>query len=84
MRITKRDGWHLEVTPHDDTESACQAMRTAIRRHVDGVSTVTILSSDASHCSFCGSRWTEDDTAYNGGCCDRDEAGNPEFHGTTP
>ena len=54
-------------------------IRKSILRHVDGVTKneVYIVVEQNPVCSFCGDKWTESSTLYNGGCCDRDEALRP-------
>lgn len=55
----------------------CDAMVRDIRRHVNNVTTVTRVDETQAVCEFCGSRWSEDDVEYNGGCCAADEQGAP-------
>lgn len=31
-----------------------------------------------ARCEHCNTSWTEQDTLYNGGCCDRDQANDPD------
>lgn len=56
----------------------------AIKRHVDQVESVSVEPEHEFTCGYCGARWTEDSTVYNGGCCDKDEEGNPNPEKVTP
>lgn len=76
-----RDNFRVEIIPNvrcygfvvADEQEACEKIVEQVRRHVDDVSSVRVVSDDASACEFCGRRWTEDDARYNGGCCDKDQ-----------
>jgi hypothetical protein len=49
-----------------------------VRRHVDcDARDVSIETETDDACSYCGARWTEASSTYNGGCCAEDEASNP-------
>ncbi|TBW96706.1 hypothetical protein TP46_12350 [Xanthomonas citri pv. aurantifolii] len=54
-------------------EERCREIVDQIKRHVDDVRSVEIESDHEAICSHCGSEWSEEDDAYNGGCCERDE-----------
>lgn len=59
-------------------ERECESIAADIRRHVDGLPSrhgrgVSVEWQTASVCEHCGSDWTEESTAYNGGCCAKDE-----------
>lgn len=84
MKKSTPDNHRVEVFPNDwnilshktllaDSE---EIMRS-ILRHVDGVESAAIEFDYEHTCSFCGRDWTEDSDDYNGGCCDKDEANNP-------
>ena len=74
----KRDNWRVEVEPaFGSGQRECEHIAASIRRHVDFVARVVVLSDPAPECSYCGAWWTEDSPDYNGGCCDKEEAHNP-------
>ncbi len=52
--------------------TAARDMKKSIERHCD-VESVTIEANTDDVCQFCGRDWTEDNTVYNGGCCNKDE-----------
>lgn len=54
----------------------CQEILRQILRHVDGVENVVVRGSSPV-CEHCGHPWTESSSAYNGGCCDKDEENAP-------
>jgi len=80
-RKNLRNNYRVEITPRTtafgivvgDEKDACEKIVEQVRRHVDDVASVYVVSDDASVCEFCGRRWTEDDALYNGGCCDEDQ-----------
>lgn len=52
--------------------SAAKDVADQIKRHVDGVSSITIEPDTDEVCEFCGYNWTEGDSPHNGGCCEKD------------
>lgn len=56
-----------------DMQARCDDMVGEIKRHVDQVGHVAVEFDQSHVCEHCGSAWTEDSTAYNGGCCSKDE-----------
>ncbi len=60
----------------------CRDIEGQVKRHVDEVGSIDIECDREEVCSHCGSEWTEASDTYNGGCCDEDEAGNPELERT--
>lgn len=56
-----------------DEEDRCNDIASEIKRHVDYVSSVSVEFDQDSVCEHCGSKWTEESTTYNGGCCAADE-----------
>lgn len=58
--------------------STCEEMMEGIKRHVDDVGYMSIVAETTPVCSYCGRDWTEESDTYNRGCCDEDEAHNPE------
>ena len=87
MKKLIREDIRVEVTPHppffgEFTEekqmAACRDLERAIKRHCDNIGTVAILYSTVGICTHCGSKWTEASDTYNGGCCEADEANNPQ------
>ncbi len=86
---TYRDSFRVEVTPFtnryatfDATESelkiSCEQISEQIRRHVDDINPPRVAWDTNHVCEHCNSKWTEDSSDYNGGCCDRDEASAPK------
>lgn len=61
----------------EDHRRNAEELVKQIKRHTDALSAV-VLREEEQVCSFCGDLWTEDSPDYNGGCCDQDEANNPE------
>lgn len=55
----------------------CEEVIAEIHRHVDGVDSVHAEWDTEEVCEHCGWGWTEDGSAYNGGCCAEDEEANP-------
>lgn len=60
------------------TRKECDEIAKSVRRHVDDVSRAFTCEEYGHACEFCGSQWTEKTDAYNGGCCDKDEANKPK------
>lgn len=56
----------------------CEEIASAIKRHVDDVRFVEIECDEVFVCEHCGYDWTERSDAYNGGCCEADEAAEEE------
>lgn len=77
-----RTNYRVEVTPLDDRFlpqekyqiERAEALKKQIQRHIDHHSAEVVHDT---LCEFCGDPWTEKNNAYNGGCCDKDEANNP-------
>lgn len=70
----------LEVDPpsrrdqtYDAFWRAAVEIKRQVDRHCDGVIGVEIDIAAEETCSFCNAQWTENDSKYNGGCCDKDE-----------
>jgi hypothetical protein len=53
------------------------ALRPLVRKLTDLEVDFDWRIDEEAKCGFCGYRWTEKSTTYNGGCCDADEAHNP-------
>ena len=62
----------------EQIERLYKSLESEIKRHCDNVRNVHFDRVTESVCEFCGKRWTKYGNTYNGGCCDDDEAGNPE------
>lgn len=60
-----------------ESENLCESIKQDIRRHVDDIQNIEINWDSEKVCEFCGSTWSEDSAAYNGGCCGKDEENNP-------
>lgn len=80
---SKRVGFYVVVTPVErrqypwvaTMEDQAADLVTSIKRHVDHVAAAYAVYDFA--CKSCGAKWTEKSHDYNGGCCDADEANNP-------
>jgi hypothetical protein len=77
----RRDNWRVEIMPQSysrqPTEQDCVTIVAQVKRHIDNVAYVQALCDAAWVCEHCGYKWTEKGD-YNGGCCDKDEANNPD------
>ena len=51
----------------------CETIEKEIKRHVDDLQAVVIVSDATPVCEHCGSPWTESSPDYNGGCCQADQ-----------
>lgn len=64
----------------EDTDRALRELETLIKRHVvphwDGHIELDVDYGGQEVCEHCGAEWTEDQSFYNGGCCEADEAAN--------
>ena len=60
-----------------DQKERAEEIARQIKRHVDNVHSAHAVEETEMVCEYCGHRWTEVSDTYNGGCCDRDEANNP-------
>lgn len=49
-----------------------------IAPHFEGQFDVQTETQRVYTCEHCGAPWTEKSDTYNGGCCSKDEAANPE------
>lgn len=91
MKKTKAIDFEVVVEVHDswmyrnDLEKRTKYLRGEaerivkdIRRHVDDIGRVEFRAITEEVCEHCGGHWTEDSAAYNGGCCEKDEANNPK------
>lgn len=58
-------------------QSRAEELCAQVKRHVDDGRHARVESDAIRVCEHCGSRWTEKSTTYNGGCCAKDEAANP-------
>lgn len=56
----------------------CRDIAASIKRHVDDVFAAYAIFDWEHVCEHCGSKWSEESHAYNGGCCAEDEAANPD------
>lgn len=61
-----------------DKEDRANEVLADVKRHVDNVDSAWVEFDQEALCEHCGSSWTEKSTTYNGGCCDADEAANPD------
>lgn len=86
MKLLPKTNFYIVVHPKNpghgcnnprDWQDRCEDMEAQIRRHIDYVESVEIKSTTPRVCEHCGYNWTEVSTEYNGGCCKKDEEGNP-------
>jgi hypothetical protein len=61
-----------------DMQDRCDEIAADVKRHVDNAGYVSVEFDQEDVCEHCGSRWSEESAAYNGGCCAKDEEANPE------
>lgn len=81
MKTIKKSNFRVEVYPRTtvygitfaDEKDICKEIEDDIKRHVDNVGGVYIVSDNDPVCASCGSRWREDGDTYNGGCCEADQ-----------
>ena len=81
MKAIKKSNFRVEVYPTttvygltvSDEEGVCKTIVADIKRHVADVQGAYIVNDNDPVCASCGSRWTEDGDAYNGGCCKADQ-----------
>jgi hypothetical protein len=66
--------WRWGALKHDFDRETCESILEQIRRHVDDVQDSYISFDIVETCEHCGAEWTEDDSDYNGGCCEEDQA----------
>lgn len=59
-----------EITPRDWCDAARDLMRD-IKRHCDGIESLSIELDTEAVCEFCGYAWTEVSQTHNA-CCDED------------
>jgi len=86
MKTTRKENYRVVIYPDvggcfDPSRyelEICDNILKQVRRHVDDVATTYIVYDTNVYCSYCGKKWTEDDTNYNGGCCDKDAKNAPE------
>lgn len=80
---SKRTGFRVEVIPVGQRDypwvstlvGQANSLVAEIKRHVDHVEDAYPVYSFS--CEHCGAKWTEVSQEYNGGCCEKDEANNP-------
>ena len=81
MKKIQKTNYRVEIYPRTsvygitvaEEEDVCKAIVSDVKRHVNDVQTALIVCDNDPVCEHCGSRWTEDDDNYNGGCCKKDE-----------
>lgn len=81
MKKIAKSNFRVEVYPRttaygihiDDEENVCEQILPEIRRHINDVHSAYIIYDENPVCSNCGSAWSEDGDAYNGGCCATDQ-----------
>jgi methionyl-tRNA synthetase len=81
-------GYHVAIEPKqhymhrwseedklNDQKNVCKDMIQQINRHVDEVGYIDLIEEAEMVCEHCGSMWSERESSYNGGCCDKDIEG---------
>lgn len=63
---------------HQRRMDTANELVASIKRHCDLEGDVYVDTVREARCEHCGDAWTEASNVYNGGCCDADEAANPE------
>ena len=69
MKITEHDNWRVEITPkttlfgfkYEDDERVCKQIVEEVRRHVDNVHDVRVVSDRRYICDQCGLLWEEEE-----------------------
>ncbi len=67
-----------------DQKQTAEELVEQIRRHCDGVDTITVEYDTIKQCQYCEAQWTEVDDQYNGGCCGEDQKAVPVQQRLTP
>lgn len=67
----------VEDRLRSDGNEIVRLIKTHVIPHAGPFSTVVRVEREYV-CDGCGHAWTEKSPDYNGGCCERDEARNPE------
>lgn len=61
---------------HKEEIDLLRNMVPDIIRHIDGIDprgrNIDVVDDVKDTCEFCGYKWTEDSSVFNGGCCDED------------
>lgn len=58
----------------DEAAKVAGAIRRTLSQYETGCDDPAWQGVTEPVCEHCGARWTERDDAYNGGCCDADQA----------
>ena len=66
-----------EAQVQRDLEVLQRAIKTRLNASDDNYGGCRVIPEYTDTCEHCGWPWTEESAAYNGGCCDEDEAGRP-------
>lgn len=76
VEVETESPWRDE---HQQWFSALNEIRQQIRRHCDGLASVTVQYDAECVCEHCGAKWTEETSSpHNGGCCDKDCENMPD------
>ena len=86
MKTTREENFRVVIYPKTYTygiktgedKDVCENMIPQIKRHIDDIQCVSIECDSADFCSFCGRKWTEESTIFNGGCCNKDLENEPQ------
>ena len=72
--VRPRSAAWISFAGRSDEEITCDNIVADIKRHVNDVASIEVEHDQQYVCEHCGSDWTEDSNAYNGGCCDADQS----------
>lgn len=76
IEITCDEGIFIASKTHKDKINELECMVKDIRRHIDGIDSrgnnIGVFEDIVNICEFCGEKWTETSSTFNGGCCDKD------------
>jgi len=73
-----KDGAGIEARKRRFLEDFEVLLRRHVLPHADGEFSQSPVFKREFSCSHCLAPWTEQSETYNGGCCEGDEANNPE------
>ena len=82
VRVEVEEPWLIKnKTPEEilkQKADTAQSVARSIERHIDGYENAYVEEDRMEVCSYCGKQWTEDDSNFNGGCCDKDMEHDPD------
>lgn len=72
-RLIYGDGKEAQKRWERDMQERCDELIADMKRHVANFGSAYVEFDQEQICEYCGARWTEEGTQYNGGCCDEDQ-----------